>query len=411
MKKIYVLALCSTLFLNVSCSSDDDSSGNEQPVSQNLSVEEGKTQLEENTIDVLNKIEEFKTNDALSEIIELAEYLNNRPDEKLLVSGKIVLKTVSNIANIEPSIGGIVDFNAKQAITLVDKEISDDLNEEKGVYTWNEEINDFEKTGTSDDIIYNIAYNNGKNAVFSFTDFNTTLAGANNDEELPTLAKGDLKIDGIIVFSQDFSASFEEGELIPVTIDNRTVIGDFSIVTSHANTSNTSIKQSFEFILSNEVILGYSLTSNGNFKGDLEGSEIDDVVDQATVNFQFLSANLEISAEDTDFISTSDLSIDGQIEVLNNSITAELSINNDFIARSEFYKDQDTYTDYSYEYNTQGEFITTEMEVTEDIVNARFLFADETTSDFDTYFDGSFTSLEDRFETVFDAYEELFGGI
>ena len=126
------------------------------------------------------------------------------------------------------------------------------------------------------------------------------------------------------------------------------------------------------------------------------------------MSFQFLNATLSIDAKDTGFDSDKELSIDEQIDLLNSNIIAELSINNKSIAKSTFYKDQDTYTDYVYNSNTQQ---WEEVEVSDDIVNAKFLFEDGTTNDFDTYFDGSFTSLEDKFETVFEAYEDLFSGI
>ena len=406
MKKIYLFALCASLFMNLtSCKSNEEE---ETETSTTLTIEQGKNELEDNTLELLDKVENFKNNSALNEIIELAEYLSTESALKSSSFQKKTLNTLSNISEIKTSSNNFLIFNAKQATTILsESSLIDDFNDEKGIYDWNPETEEFDKTGDSDDIIYNIAYNNGKTAVFSFTDFNTTYVGSDNDEELPTLAKANLKINNNTVFSQDFSATFQNGQLIPKKIDNKTTIGDFSFVTSHTNSNNSTIQQNFEFKLSNDVIMGFNLSTKGNFSNDLDG-DVEDVLDNMTMSFQFLNATLSMSAKDDGFDSDKELSIDEQISLLNSNMTAELSINNKSIAKSIFYKDQDIYTNYMYNSNTQQ---WEEVEVSEDIVNVKFLFEDGTTSDFDTYFDGSFTSLEDKFETVFEAYEDLFSDI
>ncbi len=401
MKKIYALALCSILLVNFSCGKDDE-------VSPPLSTEEGKEQLEDNSIELLNKIEAFKNDDALNEIVELAEFLRPASTSKFGGFKETSLNTLSNISELPTtSSKGLIVFNAKQATTLVSETpLADDFNNEKGIYQWNADTEVFDKIDDSDDIIYNIAYN-GKTAVFSFTDFSTTIAGSgDNTEELPTLVKANLKIDNVVVFSQDFSASYQNEQLIPANISNTTTIGGFTFTTLYTNTNNTSIKQSFDIKVNNDVIIGYNFNANGNFNN--EDGNVEDIIDNVAFSFQFLNANLSIEAVDTNLSSDEELSIDQQIALLNSNINAELSVNNKSVAKSQFYKDQDTYTDYIYNPNTQQ---YEETEVSEDIINMRFLFGDGTSSDFETYFDGSFTETQDKFETVFEAYETLFGDI
>lgn len=406
MKKIFLLTLIASLLINFSCR--DNKGEDDMITSDSLTIEEGKEKLEDNTIELLDKLETFKDDNALNEIIELAEYLNSEEASKKNNFQKKTFNTLSNIAEIKTSNNDFLVFNAKQAITIIsNSSLIDDFNDEKGIYNWNSETEEFDKTGNSDDIIYNIAYNNGKTATFSFTDFNTAFAGSNNDEELPTLVKANLTINSAIVFSQDFSATFQNSQLIPEKIDNKTTIGNFSFITSHTNSNNSSIKQNFEFKLSNDVIMGYDLTTKGNFSNDVD-DDVEDVFDNMDMSFHFLNATLSMSAKDDGFNSDKELSIDEQIDLLNSNINAELSINNKSIAKSIFYKDQDIYTDYSYNSSTQQ---WEEFEVSEDIVNLKFLFEDGTTNDFNTYIDGSFTSLGDKFETVFEAYEDLFSGI
>lgn len=386
------------MLFNTSCSNNDD--GDSNKLSGSLTVEEGKQQLEDNSIKLLNKIEEFKNDDALNEIIELAEYLSSSNTTKFSGFKSTALNSIENASSIQ-SKNSLIEFNAKQSLALASKNnLIFDFEAESGVYEWNANIEDFEKIGESDDIIYKISYNENKNAIYSFTDFaSKTVEG----EELPTLAKANLKIDDITVFSQDYTASLQDNNLIPTKINNVTTIGGFVFETNYNNSNNAKIDQSFTFKIDSEVIIGYNYTAKGNFNNT--DSEVTDIFDSVDFSFNFLDAKLNVSANDNDFDLDEELTIDEQIDLLNKNVNAILSINNKLIAESLFYKDQDTYTDYIYNETTQSYELD---EVTEDIINVKFLFDDGTSSDFETYFEGSFTELEEKFEAVFEAYETLF---
>ncbi|APY10146.1 hypothetical protein BWZ22_02365 [Seonamhaeicola sp. S2-3] len=398
MKKIFALALISTMLFNTSCSNNDD--GDSNKLDGSLTVEEGKQQLEDNSIKLLNKIEEFKNDDALNEIIELAEYLSSSNTTKFSGFKSTALNSIENASSIQ-SKNSLIEFNAKQSLALASKNnLIFDFEAESGVYEWNADIEDFEKIGESDDIIYKISYNENKNAIYSFTDFaSKTVEG----EELPTLAKANLKIDDITVFSQDYTATLQDNNLIPTKINNKTTIGGFVFETNYNNSNNAKIDQSFTFKIDSEVIIGYNYTAKGNFNNT--DSEVTDIFDSVDFSFNFLDAKLNVSANDNDFDLDEELTIDEQIDLLNKNVNAILSINNKLIAESLFYKDQDTYTDYIYNETTESYEWD---EVTEDIINVKFLFDDGTSSDFETYFEGSFTELEEKFEAVFEAYETLF---
>ncbi len=381
MKKKFSLALLSLILAsNISCKNDDNVSSE---ITGSLTVEEGKKQLEDNSLELLKNIEDFKNDDSLNEIIELAEYLNSSTTTKSSGFKEIALNTINNASSMKTENADIILFNAKQSAAIIAKNtLDDDFNDEKGIYQWNATNEEFDKTGESDDIIYNITYND-KVAVFSFTDFSSATVG-NDENEVPTLIKANLKINTTTVFAQDFTASFQDGQLIPSSINNTTTIGAFVFSTSYSNNNNTSITQSFEFKIGDTVITGYNFSSNGNFNN--EDADIEDIVDDLTISFQFLDAKLSITATDDNFDSESELSIDDQIALLNSNVMGELSINNKSIAKTQFYKDGD-------------------------IANLRFLFEDGTSNDFDTYIEGSFIELENKFDTVFEAYENLFEDI
>ncbi len=404
MKKLLLLALSAAFVLNSSCSSDDDGgAAPEGEINGSLSVEEGKKQLEDNSIALLDKVEAFSNNDALKEIIELAEFLTASNVEDTTNEDPFENTVLKTLENFKDTKNDVVTLNAKQAITIVNEtSLIEDFNDLKGIYTWDDSAESFEQTGDSDDVIYNIAYNNGKNATFSFTDFTTTVIGA-DDEELPTLVKANLSIDNREVFSQEYTASFQGDQLIPASISNTTTIADFVFQTTYTNNNNATINQSFDFKIGNETIMGYNYTANGTFNN--EDDTIENIVNDFNANFNFLNARLNVTGKTDGFNSESELTVDEQVALLNSNTSATLSINQKLIANSEFYKDQDTYTTFPFNEDTQ-EF--EELEVSEDIINARFLFEDGTSNDFDTYVEGSFTELENKFETVFEAYESLF---
>ena len=407
MKNYFSLALLSLLFvLNLSCGKDE----NDVAIQEYFSVESGKNQLENNMIDALNKIDAFRNDNALNEIIELAEFLNTSSGVKNSSFKNVALTSISNVSSLKNA--DFTIFNAKQSIALIeDTSLMEDYNNEKGTYLWDDSLKEFIKTGESDDIIYNVEYNN-KVAVFSFTDFNTTtVTGSDINEEVPTLITANLKINNTIVFSQNFNSTFQNNELVPSSINNTTTIGAFSFITTYSNLNNTKATQSFNFKIGKDIILGYSLESNGMFSnqnGGVENGNIEDVIDNVTLNFNILDANLLLTATDKDFDSDIKLSIDEAVARLNSNVKGKLSIKGQIIAESQFYKDQDTHTNFYWDYNAQQFY---EEEITEDIVNLRFLFSDGSTNDFETYFNGSFTEMETKFEAVFDAYIKHFENI
>lgn len=404
MKKLFLLGLATTLAINTSCKKDDDG-GNPEQITGSLTVEEGKTQLENNSIDVLNKVEDFKNDNALNEIIALAEFLTeNNTDEDPAPFEETVLKTLNNIA--EGKDGDFAALNAKQSITILNETpLADEFAETSGIYTWNADSNNFEQTGESDDVVYNIAYDN-KTAVFSFTEFETSLNG-DDQEELPTRIAANLTINGTQVFSQNYTATFQDGQLIPTTINNTTTIGGFSLNTTYTNTNNTNITQSFDFKLGNDVITGYNYTATGDFNSDLD-DDVENIINTIDATFTFINARIKITAKDDNLDSNQELSIDEQVALLNENVDAQLSVNQKLVATAEFYKDEDTYEDFFYN-STTDEFES--VEVTDEFLNARFKFEDDTTSDFETYIDGSFTEVENKFESVFEAYEDLFSDV
>lgn len=403
-KLIPIACLAISLF---SCNNDDDSgSSNNNDIDtptisgEFTSVEEGKTALENNAIEALEKIEAFNNDSALEQIIELAEYINkNSTDDG---NEEVVIEeTLENLTNLSNKSLEIAQFNTVQN-DLVTNTLEDDFDEATGVHEWSDAEGDFIKTGDSDDIIYTIAYN-GKNATFSVSDFEATEYV--DGEELPTLMNSTLVIDGETVFSQTFSSSVDAGKYLPNSYTAEIEIGTLSLESAMTNSGNNSITETVTFKIDGNTIMYLGSKSTGNFNdidtnGDVTESYVEDIFNTSELTLSFLNASVTLDSETpSEYTSDEDYTIDEQIDFLNENIDIQLSVDNKLVADGEFY----LYTYINEYYYYDGiEYVL--MEEEDEDINIRFVFPDDSTADFETYFNDDFSSVESKLESVFDLF-------
>lgn len=407
MKKIIssILIISTLLF---SCSSDDgggskndDNPDPDEPVitGEFSTVEEGKNALENNAIEILEKIEDFNNDSALEQIIELAEFLYTE-DETIEEDQIDIASTIVNITNLGAKNIDLATFNSRQSKAFADT-LQGDFDESTGVYDYDEATDDFVKTAESDDVIYNIAYN-GKNATFTISDFETSFFTPES-EEVPTSVKSNLVIDGVTVFTQELSASVDTGKYLPNSYSGSIKIGELSLESELLNTGNNTITESISFKIGDSTIMYLGTTASGNFNdidnnGDEIDSDIEDVLSTSKLTMSLLNMSVTFDGKvPSDYSSENEPTVD----LLNDNIDIQLSVDNKLVANGEFYTE--TFIEYDTYFNGT-EYVTEEYET--ESLNIRFKFPDDTTSDFDTYFTDSFGSVEDKFTSVFELFEE-----
>ena len=397
MKKIIIPILSLGVLLS-SCGSDDGGSSSDKKIEEFSSTEESKEALEENAIAVLDKIEEFNDDSALDQIIELAEYLNENSDSESDTEDEILNTALKNISSLAAKELDLAEFNAAQ-VDVAPNTLEDDFNEDAGVYAWSDDEGDFIKTGESDDLIYNIAYNS-KNAVFSVTEFKT--ASYADGEEFPTSVKSNLIIDGITVFEQSHTASITTDKYVPNSFTSTIEIGELNLTSTLDNSSNTSVTQSISFKIGDSNVMSLGTTTKGNFN-DFENN-FEDVLSTTSLTMSFLETSVLFNGKiPSSFNSETEYTIEEQIELLNDNIDIVLLTDSKLVAIGEFYIEY--YTDETTFTNPETGESTTYVEDTEDI-NIRFKFPDNSTADFDTYFNDNYGAVEDKLESVFDLFSD-----
>lgn len=378
-----------------SCGGNDSTESGEELTP--LTVEQGKQELEDNSLAFLTEIDNYKNDDALTEIKEIADVLLLETESKSVAS-----KNFNNLIDLQSGKKDIISFNSS---TFNDVSLIDDYNAETGIYEWNKSTEEFDKTGDSNNIIYKVSYNN-KNAEFIVSNFKTTTFTTDN-EEVPTSLKSSLKIDGKEIFSQTYSASVDNGKYLPNSVTNSVKLGELTIATKLINESNKTLKFETSFSIGKTSLMSYYVAASGNFneidtKGDniSEDTKIEDILDSSEFSMSFLNAKITGKVTEPSTIPEDDISTEEAVNLLNENVLIDITVNNKSVAKGEFYIDE--YEDGYYDWN--GNYI----EETYTDPNLRLLFSDGTTADFDTYFGQGFSSVEGKFDDVIDSYTAKF---
>ncbi len=90
---------------------------------------------------------------------------------------------------------------------------------------------------------------------------------------------------------------------------------------------------------------------------------------------------------------------------LNKHISLNVTSGNKEIAKVEFYVGTYEYTGYEWDNVTQE---YKEVTQTNEMIEARFIFKDDSIADFETYFGENFSQLEEKLNSVFENYIDKF---
>ena len=393
MKKIL---LTSAIIIGLySCGSDDSNEVAEQETQ--LTVEQGKQKLEDNSLTFLSKVDEFKNNDGLDEIKEILDVLLLDESSKSIGS-----KVFSNLNDLELGKIDYIEFNSN---AIDEVSLIEDYNAQKGIYQWNSITSEFDKTGESGNIVYKLTYNN-KNAEFIVSDFKTETYPLDN-EEVPTSLKASLTANSKVIFSQNYSASVDSGKYLPNSIVNVIEICGLTIETTLTNESNRKIKFENGISIDDTNLMSYYVEVIGDFneidsygENISEETSIEDILDSSEFSLSFLDAKITGKVTEPSTIPEGDISTEEAVVLLNENISIDITINNESIAKGEFYTDE--YEDGYYDGN--GNYVSD----TYTEPNIRLLFSDGTTVDFESYFGEGFSSVEGKFDDVIDNYLSKF---
>ncbi len=370
MKKTLLIAVMALSVL--SCKNDDDSIQEKtvKPVEPIiLSVEDGKQKLEDNSIEVLNKVKNFRNDTALKEIEEFFDFLTTEKagnivenTEETISENNAVLQVVKNTLFITTQIknNNLSPVKAPsvliKSITTPSKtELEIDFDELVGTHTWNAQKEDFDFVASNDNKIIYTAIQNNKTAIFTITNF--TAYKHASGEEAPKSIKAELKVNGSTIMNVDYSATIADNEHIPTNVNASVSIGALSYNAKLTN-NNTEGSISQSLAIGDFKILGLDINGQGDYAdinttGNSKKS-INLLVNSANVAFSIGNIKIDLNGTSPKEVKDS-YSTDEEVALLNDILDVTIKSGDTKIAEGEFYKK--TELKDIYDYNEVPKFV------------------------------------------------------
>ncbi|MCF8378909.1 MAG: hypothetical protein K9H49_04980 [Bacteroidales bacterium] len=270
MKKLILLLTISSLFL-VACKKDKDE--NPEPFSQ-LTVEQNKEVIEIAGIEMVNTMDDMKDLDAIEVCVNLAETLDSA-DPTASKPGK-----KSKLAYTVDAIAGIAsddyEFNAffndmKYGVEIEDPESIQDLWEEiVGTYTWNSEMQDWDYSENSSEVVLlfpamdNSTSNDGKLRIYGY--MGVFMNNPLDDEysgDLPTDIAFEISVNNTVLVTYTFGVNYNE-EGIPSALASDLSIPPFKWEVDMTN-NDTDVTLNYKFTHNNEIVLEVGGGAKGLF--------------------------------------------------------------------------------------------------------------------------------------------------
>jgi hypothetical protein len=445
MKKLTLVLLCISFLISCGAENSIDRTEDTSPYNS----EEGKQALEDNGIAMLTKIDNFKDDSALSDIEGFIQYLITEDVEEATYYNGIknkVNKTFINAMAVKKGTITPIEYVSRQTKTIIEEEegLMEEYNSLVGNYTWDEATEDWNEPteNTDGDIVYIVTNEDNETAILKISNFSTITH--ESGEEVPNRLNISLKVEANEIFSHSFSADFTDGENAPNNMSNIIKLGALSFTSSMKNSINNNVEIATSLKLSDVAIIVASIGAEGEFTelnetGDSEDAP-EDVFESANLTFTLLNATISVSGTSPETINEND-DVDYEIELMNQNLKVTLAVGDKKIADGEFYKVKRTYIDYIYHNNPKFIVVSNsppyqevasfdsiedyesssyygdntyyfyqtnywEEEVEEDEIDIRFIFADGTKSDMETYFEVGFKDIQDKVEEVVGNFED-----
>lgn len=299
------------LFVISSCKKDDNSIDPINADYTDETVEESKTNVENNAISLLDKVEDLEQATAIEVLMHMVEL--PPPTELKSTSSGTVLKPLAmlqsiNNENVTPS--GIFSMMKSTAEAYEDPvsfmQIWDSL---VGKYTYNFQTGEYDETPLADKIVIEFPgkegdiTNTASITVDNFGVFKITDPIADWPEdiapELPSSISVDLKYNNISIAGFSFSGSYQSDGM-PTRITSTMTLDDFSFVLdiTHSPYTEASIRETFKY--QEQILIEIYAKANGNWSEDNIEANADDgdfqeIINNANAHFIFM--NIEVAGK------------------------------------------------------------------------------------------------------------------
>jgi hypothetical protein len=421
--------MASTMLLS-SCGKDDDE--NIRPEVEiptefsKLSVEQNKTNIENNGIQLVNKMTTLKNSAGIKTTISMEHFLsvaevpeggrvatNNKAVKMMLLLSRL------GLGKAQPA-DVLKGFRAKQ-----DEEPSTPqelFDQYKGTYTFNKTTQVWDYTEGGDKIVFKFpsteagTTNNAELSIYGFASKQVVNDAAEYEGDLPTALKADLSVNGTKQIEYNFAASYKNnGE--PTSVVTSLTIGTFKFAYELVN-STSEVSVVYSLTESGTNLISFGVGATGNFSSDVisENENAGDVVTSSSAFFQLMNIRFagEVKAK----------TLFDALEVAN-TMAQEAAAYNANVTLVVFYADsKEKIADTDFYVTTKTDSWTScwdwdgdgveECETYEsdpyETIDVELVFADDSKVNLNVYTDAGFEDLQDEIEKLQADLEDDFGG-
>jgi len=431
LRKFSVLILSGVIL--AACGDDDDAKTNnniepEFPTEfSDKTVEQNKAELQDNGIDLVNKITTLKSSSGIQTSIAFSEHINGAtlPENiggRTATPGINLLQILSSLGKGEATPRKVIDGMRVKADDFTS--IADEYNSVLGVYTYSKANDTWTYTAGGDKIVFKFpstktgTTNNAEYAIYGYkgTTISSGIGGDDYTGDYPTDLKADLTIDGNKKMEYSFSTSYDS-KGTPTNITTSIKIDSYTFLYQLTNTT-TEAKLDYSLTEGSTVLFALGARGKGSFNVDDVESDASETVATASAYFQIMNVKFSGETDATALRNALESAETIQQKAAAYNANYKLIVfyadSKKKIADSEFYVGKRSYTDYNCgvfgDINHDGvvdewDYTCEEIEATEDILQIRMVFADGSKSDLETYTDVGFSDLQKELEDFVNSFE------
>lgn len=408
MKKIPFIALfAASSMLVFSCNKDETVEPEIEFVDEfsELTPEENKAKLEDNGIELIREMEGLKDVSAIETAVNLANLLSYLGDSEASAGGRMM----HSFRSLQEGTGSPKEiFSTMRLAADVPsgdpQSIQEFFDTYAGTYNWVAASEEWSYTEGGKDVIFKFpATESGStnNAVFSMRDYQGTTISNPIEEsysgDLPTRLVMDMTVDGSKVMDYRFAATYNSaGE--PASLDISLTLAPYTFTIQQAYTAEAA---NIDYSLKKDakLLMAFGANTKGNnFDADnLSHGEPQEIVEEVSAYFQLMNIKIAGTVDVknlTDGLAQIDYENDAE------AVQKEVDLYNQHYKLQVYYADSKLKiadTEFYY-YTGVSEWSGEEYEA----VELRLVFADDSKSDLETYFNTGFDGFIEELNAFFD---------
>lgn len=383
-----------------------------------LTVEQNKSKLEDNGLEVMSQLDDLKNDEMMDVMAQLEEFPDPFSDDQVVAIKPLTILPSYKNNEVEGN-----EVFAQLKSTMVDEPIfTNEWNEVVGRYSWNPTKKDWDYSKLTDAVVIEFPGKEGdqtNTAKISVNNFAVVKVNPAQElelgtTELPVSLSASLTYKTKALATYAFTASYRS-DALPLEVKASLNVGLYSLSAAYTNTPDTKISTLYSLKKADKIIAETFAQLNGNWtEQNLEAIEnweakegdavlpVELILSKANAYMQVMNIKvagvidfkgIEQELEDhyKNYESKTDKEeVDQIVKIVNSHIklVVVFADTKKVIAKAEMYADED---EWGYYY-----------------LDMRFIFADGSKSDIETYVENGFANLETEIDAFIDEIESKF---